>query len=326
MTTSEITEPTAFRQRRLAAEGLRGPRLRGQAPRLVVCRAPPAADADHRPGVPAREFFSAFRAGPFDPKVVTALFLFSLPVWIFAAKLYGLYDRDEERTDHSTGDDVIGVFHLVTVGTWLLYAFARFTGLAVPDLTRLFFLWGMAIALVTAFRATARALCRRHRSYIQNTIIVGAGDMGRQVAEKVRRHPEYGMNLVGFVDRQSGGNGATLGGLPLLGPPERLGALVRSLGIERIVIAISGGSERQLDRLLRDLKSLDVHIDIVPNPFERIGPSATVHSIEGMTLLALPRLRISRSSLIVKRVVDATAAGIGLVVLSPLLALMVLVL
>ena len=49
------------------------------------------------------------------------LFLAALPVWIVLAKLYGLYERDEERTDHSTIDDVVGVFHLVTVGAWLLY-------------------------------------------------------------------------------------------------------------------------------------------------------------------------------------------------------------
>ena len=32
-------------------------------------------------------------------------FLASLPAWILIAKLYGLYERDEERTDHSTADD-----------------------------------------------------------------------------------------------------------------------------------------------------------------------------------------------------------------------------
>ena len=39
----------------------------------------------------------------------------TLPAWIVLAKLYGLYDHDEERTDHTTVDDVVGVFHLVTV-------------------------------------------------------------------------------------------------------------------------------------------------------------------------------------------------------------------
>ncbi len=49
------------------------------------------------------------------------LFLVALPAWVVAAKLYKLYDRDEERTDHSTVDDVVGVFHLVTVAVWVSY-------------------------------------------------------------------------------------------------------------------------------------------------------------------------------------------------------------
>ncbi|MGH2883792.1 MAG: hypothetical protein ACRDPA_14035, partial [Solirubrobacteraceae bacterium] len=34
-----------------------------------------------------------------------AIFLCTLPGWIVVAKLYGLYDRDEERTDHTTVED-----------------------------------------------------------------------------------------------------------------------------------------------------------------------------------------------------------------------------
>ena len=36
-----------------------------------------------------------------------AIFALSLPAWILAANLYGLYSSDEERTDHSTADDLV---------------------------------------------------------------------------------------------------------------------------------------------------------------------------------------------------------------------------
>ena len=51
-----------------------------------------------------------------------AIFLLSLPLWVVLAKLYSLYDHDEERTDHGTVDDVPGIFHLVTTGAWLCFA------------------------------------------------------------------------------------------------------------------------------------------------------------------------------------------------------------
>ena len=44
------------------------------------------------------------------------LFVASLPFWMVGAKLYRLYDHDEERADHTTLEDLVGVFHLVTTG------------------------------------------------------------------------------------------------------------------------------------------------------------------------------------------------------------------
>ena len=58
-----------------------------------------------------------------------AILLATLPVWIVLAKVYGLYDQDEERTHHPTTDDFIGVFHVVTVGTWVFYGAGRLFGL-----------------------------------------------------------------------------------------------------------------------------------------------------------------------------------------------------
>ncbi len=41
-------------------------------------------------------------------------FLLAIPGWLLLLRLEGLYDRDEERTDHSTVDDIVGVFRSVT--------------------------------------------------------------------------------------------------------------------------------------------------------------------------------------------------------------------
>jgi hypothetical protein len=57
---------------------------------------------------------------------------------------------------------------------------------------------------VTAGRATARAVCRQTISSLQNTIIVGAGDVGPARRPQASQAPEYGINLVGFVDLAEG--------------------------------------------------------------------------------------------------------------------------
>lgn len=249
------------------------------------------------------------------------LFIFglSLPVWILAANLYGLYSSDEERTDHSTADDLVGVFHLVTVGSWVLFLGITFTNVADPSLQRLITFWLLAILLITSFRALARAACRRTSAYLQNTVIVGAGDVGQLVARKLRQHPEYGLNIVGFVDAEPKERQHGLGDLNILGPPDRLDELVRLLHVERVVIAFSNDSHEDTLDLIRSLKDLDVQIDIVPRLFEVIGTNVGLHTAEGMPMIGLPPLRLSRSALLTKRLLDVVVSVFGLVVLSPLL-------
>jgi exopolysaccharide biosynthesis polyprenyl glycosylphosphotransferase len=251
------------------------------------------------------------------------LFLATLPGWIVVAKLYGLYDN-EDRTDHSTADEFVGVFHLVTIGAWIMYAGAWLTGLWSPQLAVLIFFWGASVGLVTAGRASARAVCRQTVSYLQNTIIVGAGDVGQLVARKLLKHPEYGINLVGFVDASPKEQRQDLAHLTLLGPPEDLRELVREHDVERVVIAFSNESHEELLLLIRSLKGLSVQIDIVPRLFEIVGPGVEIHTIEGLPLVGLPQVKLSRSSRLLKRTLDLILSGIALVVLAPLFAVVAL--
>jgi exopolysaccharide biosynthesis polyprenyl glycosylphosphotransferase len=247
-------------------------------------------------------------------------FLLTLPLWVVVAKLYGLYDLDEERTDHSTTDDLVPVLHLVTVGTWLFFAVTSVTQSANPGFWRLFGFWILAIAFITAARATARSLSRRHLAYVQNTIIVGAGQVGQLVAKKLRQHPEYGLNLVGFVDDQPRDRPSSLSDVALLGGPDHLPQLVRILDVERVIVAFSNDSHEEMLDLIRSLKDLDIQIDLVPRFFEVIGTNVGIHTAEGLPLIGLPPLRLSRSSVVAKRAMDLTLSLLGLVLLAPLFA------
>jgi exopolysaccharide biosynthesis polyprenyl glycosylphosphotransferase len=248
------------------------------------------------------------------------LFLATIPVWILAAKLYGLYDQDEERTNHSTVDDLLGVFHMITVGTWVFFAGAWVLGVAQPEVHKIFDFWIFAIALVTLGRGAARAISRTTVTYQQNAVIVGAGDVGQLVARKMLHHPEYGINLLGFVDAEPKERREDIGDLTVLGSPERLPAIIRLFDVERVIIAFSGDAHTELLALIRTLRGLDVQIDVVPRLFEIVGPRVGIHNVEGLPLLGLPPARPSRTSLAIKRVIDIAGALVGLVFAAPFFA------
>ena len=263
-------------------------------------------------------------ADTYSPRLEILAFLLTVPAWVVITKLYGLYDRDDERANHSTADDFGGVFHMVTVCTWVVTAVTLLTDVAHPSAQKLVVFWAVAIAFVCVARAGARALARRSVAYLQNTVIVGAGDVGQLFAKKVLSHPEYGINLLGFVDARPRERQEDLEHVALLGDISRLPAIVRFLDVERVIVAFSNDSHEETLELLRTIKDLEVQIDIVPRLFEFVGPGVEIHTVEGLPLLGLPPLRLSRSSRLLKRATDLALTIPALLVLAPLFVLLAL--
>ncbi len=258
-------------------------------------------------------------AGMISVREQTLGLVATLPGWVLIAKLYGLYDRDEERTDHSTVDEFAAVFHMVTVSTWLFWVGSRITNIFYQSPLKLLIFWASAITFVTLGRAGARAVARRSVCYVQNTLIVGAGDVGQLIAKKLLEHPEYGINLVGFVDAEPKDRREDLEHVALLGDTKRLSALIRLLDVERVILAFSRESHEETLGFIRELKDLNVQIDMVPRLFERIGPGVSLHHVGGVPLLGLPPTRLGRFSLAIKRALDVSIAALGLLACSPLL-------
>jgi exopolysaccharide biosynthesis polyprenyl glycosylphosphotransferase len=241
------------------------------------------------------------------------VFVLTLPAWIAAAKVHGLYEGDDERPEHSTLDDLSGVVHLVTLATWLLALTWWAIGVARPGLDELAVFWALALALVILGRATARTTCRRSAAYVQRAVVVGAGEGGRLIARTLLRHPGYGIELLGFVDSDVTEDG-------VLGRPEDLPELVKQLRLDRVIVA-SSGPEEELSALVRRLGELGVHVDLVPRLVELVGPRAHLHRVESVALVGIPPPCLSPSSALLKRSFDVVGAAVGLVLAAPLFAL-----
>lgn len=249
----------------------------------------------------------------------SVIFVSFLPAWAVAAKLYGLYDGDEERATHSTADEIASVFNLLTAGVWLFFATSWIFGLANPSQAKLATFWALALIGVIAGRSIARAVARRQPAYVQNAVIVGAGEVGQLIGRKLVQHPEYRIKLVGFVDATPRERRQDLGEMFVLGAPDEIGEIIRNNDIDRVIVAFSQDGHEQMLDVVRTIGRHDVQIDLVPRLFEAVGAKVGVHTLEGLPLLGLPSSRISRSSRFLKRCVDVAGASVLLLVLWPLL-------
>ncbi|HLG91370.1 MAG TPA: sugar transferase [Acidimicrobiales bacterium] len=150
---------------------------------------------------------------------------------------------------------------------------------------------------------------------VENTLIIGAGKVGVELAGILRDHPGYGLVPVGFLDSF---DDAGLP-LPILGGAQNLDRVLSEYGVRRVVIAFGAVREPDMVPIVRACDRASVDIHVLPRFFE-LGFSAKgrdVDEVWGMPLLRLRRAALRSNAWRVKRAFDVVVAGLALVALSP---------
>jgi len=234
--------------------------------------------------------------------------------WLAVFATYRLYESQTHAIAPASIDEVGRLFNALLAGSLLLLVVGqvlkRTTGWAVYSPAEALFFLTAALVLVPSLRGVVRTWILPAVIRPRRALIVGAGPVGRLVERKIEAHPEYGLHLVGFVDDDD---------RSALGRTADLTDLVDELEIDWVLLASNGNSyEATLDRV-RAVRRPDVHMSIVPNYFELFASNATIEDIEGMPIVSLPPMSLSRSARVLKRSFDIVVSAVGLAVLSPLL-------
>ncbi len=158
------------------------------------------------------------------------------------------------------------------------------------------------------------ALVARNRGYdLEDTLIVGSGPTGREIADALTGNPHVGLVPCGFVD---GFDDHT--DLPLVGRPDDLPEILAITGVRNVVIAFGATSEQDLVRIVRRCHDRRVQIYVVPRLFE-LGVSAgdVGHEVDGLPLVKVQRPGTYADMWPAKRAFDIAAASILLLLTSP---------
>jgi len=148
---------------------------------------------------------------------------------------------------------------------------------------------------------------------------VGTGDMAKLIVQRVQWSPYLGYDLIGIVNGLQ--PDAEFMGLPVLGAPEDLPAIIEEYGINEVIIAIPEKGQRETVRVMSYCERGRVSIKIFPDVFQYTTSQASIDALGGLPLLSVRDYALRGYLLIFKRVMDLIGAAIGLVVLSPLMLL-----
>ncbi len=243
-----------------------------------------------------------------------ALGLISLPFWVALFKVYRLYDRDSKRVSHSTVDDIPWLFHALLVGSLGLWAYSK---VAWPDRIQLaqeatFFV--VAFVGILLARVAARGAITRW-SPRERVLLVGDGPTAALLVRKMRIHPEYGLDPIGYL-KAGDGPEDPIEGVRCVGSTEAgLETAGQLAGVDRVILHQDLDSDVLLG-IARRCSDLEIKISLVPNLVEILGSSVEVDDVEGVTLLGINPPALTRSSRAMKRCLDIViAAGVLLVTL-----------
>jgi exopolysaccharide biosynthesis polyprenyl glycosylphosphotransferase len=186
---------------------------------------------------------------------------------------------------------------------------------------------GIDVVLVVIARAVfwsvmARVWSSSHRR--QRAVIAGAGELGRMVSEKLALHQEVGLDVVGFLDDDPGKAGADYGGLPVLGTLDDLEDLAPRHRIDLLFVALPLGAQHKAIRLLKRAEPLLLEVRVVPDLLQYFALKAAVEDLDGIPVINLTQIPLAGWNSFAKRAFDMLVAGVALLVLLPLLALIAL--
>jgi exopolysaccharide biosynthesis polyprenyl glycosylphosphotransferase len=225
-------------------------------------------------------------------------------------------------------DEVYRIFAATSVGAIASIAFTTFlfkNSTLELDFPRVMvvYAWLLTVVLVTTSRTVlmfARDLLRQRGLWADRLLIVGTGDVGRMILQKIRQMPRLGYQAVGFVDDEIL-SGQEIMGVPVLGGVDDIPALIEDHEIEEVIIGRPELAHQELLAIVSRCERGQVGIKIFPDLFQIIATDLSIGDLGGLPLLSVRDVALRGWKLTLKRAVDLVGSAVLLVIFSPFLML-----
>ncbi len=263
-------------------------------------------------------------ADPSKPLPPLGWVLVTVPLTVALFSVQRLYERDRSQISISTLDEVRDI--LTSLGLVGFAVFSLALGFHAPwvlpphSLSVVFF-WIAGIVLIPAGRAALRQRVIPFATDPQRTLVIGAGRVGQAIVRKIRKNPQYNVEVIGFLDDDPAALDPDVADVPIIGAESELVETILKNGVTRIVLAFSRSTHEDVLQVVRNAGLRDVHISIVPRYFEIIAANVGIVDVEGISVLELPVAGLSRLARTTKRAFDLALTVPTLILISPLLLL-----
>jgi exopolysaccharide biosynthesis polyprenyl glycosylphosphotransferase len=243
----------------------------------------------------------------------------ALPLlWVIAVRVVGGY----EMRFLGTGSDEFR--RVLNAGVSLTAALALISYALNNELSRVYLVISMPVIvgldLVARFVLRKRLHRLRAAGQCMSTVVaVGHPQAVDQLISELRREPYHGLHVVAAC--LAGGSPATeVAGVPVVGDLDSVADVVRNIGAGTVAVLSCPEIDGIMLRTLAwELEKTGTDLCVAPALLDVAGPRTTVRPTAGLTLLHVDHPQLSGPRQVLKDLFDRCAAGLALLVLSPLM-------
>ncbi len=252
------------------------------------------------------------------------LLIFMIPLWGMVFRFFGLYRPRRISTRFSEALDIAKASTaatLILISLAFLFRQYEFSRLAF------FCFWFINIAFLSLTRILFREFLRflRQRGYNQRyALILGTEKLGQDLVKKLRKHPDLGIQVVGFLTGDTQDIGKEIHGIKVAGGYPDVRKLIVELGIDMVFIALPFHFHHQIKEVLSWIGDEMVNIVVLPDLFEFVTLRGSVGELEGMPLISLRDTPLHGWNIVVKRVSDVVCALLILTIAAPVMLIVAL--
>ncbi len=249
---------------------------------------------------------------------LTWAWIVGVAIVLVAAKVTGLYDRDEMLLRKTTLDEAPKLFQLATLCAVVVWLAGGVFVNANLDRHETLFLWLALAGMLILARASARMIALR-MAPPERCLFIGDELAAETVCPKLMSEGGVKAEVVARLDLDK----AAPWSLDVFSAPRlaEIRDLADSMDVQRAIVAPgwTGAEPDKILNLVRTLKAVGVRVTVLPRLLEVVGSSVEFDDLHGVTLMGVRRFDLTRSSMAVKRAFDLLGASIGLLAVSPLM-------
>ena len=261
-------------------------------------------------------WLGTWRAAGIDAPAAAALYATTWVTLLWILGLYRLRARWTARIEIKDVGRAAVLLGLITFSA--LFAFK------LPDVSRLFLLtlFVAQVVLTVASRAVVRAVLHglRDRGYnLRYMLVVGTGKDARRFADRVERHRELGIRVIGHLAVH--GSPRVAGKRPVLGSMDDIETVLHDRIVDEVAVCLPADDLHWVEpvaRLCEEVgKIVRIPLDDVPVSL----PGGRVEDFDGGKVLSLVYGPDRAVGLVAKRLIDVALGGVAMILLLPVFAI-----